>query len=84
MVYASVRVHVYAQVDGCMYMYDVCVFACVCLCSLMSACNTHTHTLPPQRLETDVGDDYLNAEWADPTSLKKQFTGAGNISWRPK
>jgi hypothetical protein len=35
-------------------------------------------------LETDVSDDYLNAEWADPTSLKKQFTGAGNISWRPK
>jgi hypothetical protein len=37
-----------------------------------------------KRLEADEGDDYLNAEWADPTSLKQKFSGAGDISWRPK
>ena len=40
--------------------------------------------LSPQRLEADGSDDYLNADWADPTGLKKKFTGAGEISWRPK
>ena len=37
-----------------------------------------------QRLEADESEDYLNTEWADPTGLKKTFTGAGDISWRPK
>jgi hypothetical protein len=37
-----------------------------------------------KRLEADESEDYLNTEWADPTELKKTFTGAGNISWRPK
>ena len=40
--------------------------------------------LSPQRLEADESDDYLNADWADPSGLKKKFTGAGEISWRPK
>ena len=37
-----------------------------------------------QKLETDNEDSFLNAEWADPHGLKRQFTGTGNISWRPK
>ena len=37
-----------------------------------------------QKLEADEEDSYLNAEWADPQALKRQFTGMANISWRPK
>ena len=37
-----------------------------------------------QKLETDSEDSYLNAEWADPERLKRQITGTGSISWRPK
>ncbi|XP_065909047.1 cilia- and flagella-associated protein 298-like [Dysidea avara] len=37
-----------------------------------------------KKLETTNEDQYLNSEWSDPHALKKQFTGLGNISWRPK
>ena len=37
-----------------------------------------------QKLEADSEDSYLNAEWADPDRLKRQITGTGSISWRPK
>ena len=37
-----------------------------------------------QKLEVDSDDSYLDREWTDPQSLKKQFSGLGNISWKPK
>jgi hypothetical protein len=33
-------------------------------------------------LEND-DDDYLNSSWADPKSLKKAFTGTGDVKFRP-
>ena len=42
--------------------------------------------LIPQRLadNDDEDVDYLNAEWADGHSLKRQFQGLKNISWNAK
>ena len=37
-----------------------------------------------QKLEASEEDVYLNAEWADPSALKKQFSGLTDISWKPK
>lgn len=36
-----------------------------------------------KKLETDEDDSYLNSDWADPQSLKRQFHGVGNVKWRP-
>ena len=48
-------------------------------------CTYYIHTfIFLQKLEADEEDSYLNAEWADPQALKRQFTGMANISWRPK
>lgn len=39
-----------------------------------------------KKLEAAEEEDssYLNREWADPQALKRQITGTGKISWRPK
>ncbi|XP_026479663.1 cilia- and flagella-associated protein 298 [Ctenocephalides felis] len=37
-----------------------------------------------KKLEQNDDDEYLNASWADSSSLKRQFHGLKNISWRPK
>ncbi|XP_072254300.1 cilia- and flagella-associated protein 298 [Pyxicephalus adspersus] len=36
-----------------------------------------------KRLEEDEDFSYLNADWADSSSLKRQFQGVKNIKWRP-
>jgi len=33
-------------------------------------------------LEQNNEDDYMNSVWADPSQLKKQLHGQGNISWK--
>ena len=35
-----------------------------------------------KRLEKDEDDSYLNSQWADSNSLKRQFQGINNISWK--
>ncbi|CAD6204753.1 GSCOCG00002960001-RA-CDS, partial [Cotesia congregata] len=37
-----------------------------------------------KELEQDDDDEYLNSGWADSGSLKRQFQGLNNISWKPK
>jgi hypothetical protein len=37
-----------------------------------------------KKLDGDDDDSHLNAQWSDPTALKRAFAGVGDISWRPK
>ncbi|XP_068186906.1 cilia- and flagella-associated protein 298 isoform X2 [Antennarius striatus] len=37
-----------------------------------------------KKLEEADDDSYLNSDWSDPNSLKKQFQGLTNIKWGPK
>lgn len=37
-----------------------------------------------KKLEEDEDISFLNTEWADSSSLKRQFQGVNNINWRPK
>ncbi|XP_043257780.1 cilia- and flagella-associated protein 298 isoform X3 [Colletes gigas] len=37
-----------------------------------------------KKLEQDDDDEYLNSPWADGGSLKRQFQGLNNISWKPR
>ncbi|KAM4045854.1 cilia- and flagella-associated protein 298 isoform 2-T2 [Anomaloglossus baeobatrachus] len=37
-----------------------------------------------KKLEEDEDISYLNADWADSSSLKRQFQGVKDIKWRPK
>lgn len=37
-----------------------------------------------KKLEEDEDVSYLKADWADSSSLKRQFQGVNNINWRPK
>lgn len=37
-----------------------------------------------KKLEQDKDDSYLDSEWADNNSLKRQFQGLGNIKWGPR
>jgi len=34
--------------------------------------------------EADDDDECYNSAWADRSSLKKNFHGMGDLSWRPK
>ncbi|XP_073473226.1 cilia- and flagella-associated protein 298 [Aquarana catesbeiana] len=36
-----------------------------------------------KKLEEDEDISYMNADWADSNSLKRQFQGVKNIKWRP-
>ncbi|XP_020283325.1 UPF0769 protein C21orf59 homolog isoform X2 [Pseudomyrmex gracilis] len=36
-----------------------------------------------KKLEQQDDDEYLNSSWADSSSLKRQFQGLNNISWKP-
>ncbi|KAM9321594.1 cilia- and flagella-associated protein 298-A [Gastrophryne carolinensis] len=36
-----------------------------------------------KKLEEDEDNSYMNADWADSSSLKRQFQGVKNIKWRP-
>ncbi|KAM3936447.1 cilia- and flagella-associated protein 298 [Leptodactylus fuscus] len=37
-----------------------------------------------KKLEEDEDISYLNADWADSSSLKRQFQGVKDIKWRPR
>ncbi|KAG8338728.1 hypothetical protein J6590_000407 [Homalodisca vitripennis] len=37
-----------------------------------------------KKLEQDDDDNYLDSAWADSKSLKRNFQGLSDISWRPK
>ncbi|OCT91244.1 hypothetical protein XELAEV_18014295mg [Xenopus laevis] len=37
-----------------------------------------------KKLEVDEDISYLNAEWADSNSLKRQFQGVNDIKWKPR
>ena len=36
-----------------------------------------------EKLEVDNSDSHYSSEWANPRGLKSQFTGIGDIKWRP-
>lgn len=36
-----------------------------------------------KKLETDDDVSYMNSNWADPQSLKRQFQGVRDVKWRP-
>lgn len=36
-----------------------------------------------KKLQADAEDGYMDQEWADSGSLRRQFQGLNNISWRP-
>ncbi|KAG8590875.1 hypothetical protein GDO81_006951 [Engystomops pustulosus] len=37
-----------------------------------------------KKLEEDEDISYMNADWADSSSLKRQFQGVNDIKWRPR
>ena len=37
-----------------------------------------------KKLQEDEDQSYMNAEWADSSSLKRKFSGIGSVSWRPR
>ncbi|XP_069800715.1 cilia- and flagella-associated protein 298 [Dendropsophus ebraccatus] len=37
-----------------------------------------------KKLEEDEDSSYLNSDWADSSSLKRQFQGVKDIKWRPR
>ena len=47
----------------------------------VSICNAY---LLVQKLDDDEDDSHLDAQWSDPTALKRAFAGVGDVSWRPK
>ncbi len=36
-----------------------------------------------QKLEAESEDSYMDSDWADNSSLKRQFQGLNNIKWNP-
>ncbi|CAG0888852.1 unnamed protein product [Darwinula stevensoni] len=36
-----------------------------------------------KRLEADEDDNYLDSKWADGSSLKREYLGLSNITWKP-
>lgn len=44
----------------------------------------HAKTNEARVLEANNEDDFANSAWANPKSLKNNFTGVGEVSWRPR
>ncbi len=53
------------------------VAVCVLLYSLSSSHAMH------QKLDADSEDSYMNSNWADTQSLKRQLAGVSNVTWKP-